>query len=107
MAYGASGVLGDGSPPHPVRPQRGHIGQRFRRGIAGHIAQEIRGLQQGSEEGHEGDRRDRSLHNVVARMGAAGRERVPMFTAPAVVPRYEAAYERARATRSRARRGGA
>ncbi len=33
------------------------------------------------------------------RLGAAGRERVPMFTAPAVVPRYEAAYERARASR--------
>jgi glycosyltransferase involved in cell wall biosynthesis len=34
-----------------------------------------------------------------ARLGAAGRERVPMFTAPAVVPRYEAAYERARELR--------
>jgi len=36
------------------------------------------------------------------RLGAAGRERVPMFTAPAVVPRYEAAYERARASRTAA-----
>jgi len=33
------------------------------------------------------------------RLGARGRERVAMFTAPAVVPRYEAAYERARASR--------
>jgi hypothetical protein len=33
------------------------------------------------------------------RLGASGRERAPMFTAPAVVPRYEAAYERARAHR--------
>jgi D-inositol-3-phosphate glycosyltransferase len=33
------------------------------------------------------------------RLGAAGRERVPMFTAPAVLPRYEAAYERARELR--------
>jgi glycosyltransferase involved in cell wall biosynthesis len=33
------------------------------------------------------------------RLGAGGRERVPMFTAPAVVPRYESAYERARASR--------
>ena len=35
------------------------------------------------------------------RLGAAGRERVPMFTAPAVIPRYEAAYERARELRHR------
>jgi glycosyltransferase involved in cell wall biosynthesis len=34
-----------------------------------------------------------------ARLGASGRERAPMFTAPAVVPRYEAAYERARTHR--------
>jgi glycosyltransferase involved in cell wall biosynthesis len=33
------------------------------------------------------------------RLGAGGRKRVPMFTAPAVVPRYEAAYERARVSR--------
>jgi glycosyltransferase involved in cell wall biosynthesis len=36
-----------------------------------------------------------------ARLGASGRERVPMFTAAAVVPRYEAAYERARELRRR------
>jgi len=34
-----------------------------------------------------------------ARLGAAGRERVPIFTAPAVLPRYEVAYERARELR--------
>jgi glycosyltransferase involved in cell wall biosynthesis len=35
------------------------------------------------------------------RLGASGRERVPMFTAAAVVPRYEAAYGRARELRRR------
>lgn len=44
---------------------------------------------------------DRLMDDPVLRerLGAAGRERVPMFTAPVVVPRYEAAYERARALR--------
>ena len=33
------------------------------------------------------------------RLGAGARARVEAFSAPAVVPRYEAAYERARETR--------
>jgi glycosyltransferase involved in cell wall biosynthesis len=39
------------------------------------------------------------------RLGAAGRERVPQFTAPAVVPRFEAAYIQAQGHRRAALAG--